>query len=108
MLIDEDTLFRSDGTLRFLRYLKASGHRPAVVEVTFRVQGKPKLTTSFTVVGRDFRPVYVTAVVALAQHIGVGEGDKTLARMLETCDAFLRRYNLRLVPVVYEQVTELG
>ena len=107
MLIEEESLFRSDGTLRFVRYLKASGQRPAVVELTFRVQDMPRLTTSFTVVGRDFRQVYDGAVKALAKHIGVAEGTETWKKMMSTCDAFLMRYRLRLVPVVYEQVTEL-
>jgi len=107
MLIDNKSLFRADGTLRFVRYMKASGQRPAVVELTFRVPGKPKLTTSFTVVGRDFRTVYAAAVTALGKHIEVAEGGPLWRDMLSTCDRFLWRYKLRLVPVVYEQVTEL-
>lgn len=107
MLMEHERIFRKDGTVRFVRYLKASGRRPAVVELTFRVPGKPALTTSYTVVERDFRSVYAKAIGALAEHIGVEEGSATWNDMKCSCDRFLARYKLRLVPVVYEQVVEV-
>lgn len=85
-------LFRRDGTLRFVMYMKAAGRRPAVIAVNFRVPGLQPLTTTFTLAERDFDAVYETAVKALAKHVGVLEEQPLVGDMLATAGAFRRRY----------------
>lgn len=87
-------LVRNDGTLRFVSYMKASGRRPAVVAVSFRMTGAPNLTTTFSLDGRDFGPVYEAAVRALAGHIGVSDNPKIMSSMLATGQSFSTRYGI--------------
>jgi hypothetical protein len=89
-----ETLVRADGTLRHVTYMAPSGKRPEVIAVSFRVPGLPRLTTSFTLVGRDFHAVYEAAVRALAKHVGV-DGDAELVKsMISAGGAFRARYGL--------------
>ena len=94
MPCDQDFLIREDGTLRYVSYMKRSSKRPEVVAVSFRVPGLPSLTTSFTLVNRDFNLVYAAAVRALAQHVGVNNNPALVETMLSTSAAFKRRYGL--------------
>lgn len=87
-------LVRRDGTLRFLSYMKPAGRRPAVVAVSFRPLGLPSLTTTFTLVGREFGEVYEAAVRALAKHVGVANKRRLVMEMLSTRDAFSKRYEI--------------
>lgn len=94
MPCNQSALIRSDGTLRYLSYMKRSGKRPAVVAVSFRVPGLPSLTTSFTLVDRSFEDVYEVAVRSLARHVGVIDDIDLLRDMLLTSNAFKTRYRL--------------
>lgn len=91
---DQGSLIREDGTLRHVSYMKQSGKRPDVVAVSFRVPGLRSLTTSFTLVGRDFDVVYEAAVRALARHVGVNDDAALVEAMLSTNTAFKTRYGL--------------
>jgi len=91
---DKELLIREDGTLRYVSYMKRSGKRPEVVAVSFRVPGLPSLTTSFTLVGREFDVVYEAAVLALARHVGVSDDVELFEAMLSTRSAFKARYGL--------------
>jgi hypothetical protein len=91
---DQHSLFRKDGTLRYVSYMKRSNKRPEVVAVVFRVPGLPSLTTSFTLVDRDFDVVYGAAVRALAQHVGVIDNAELVDTMLSTSVSFKTRYRL--------------
>lgn len=91
---DKGSLIREDGTLRHVSYMKQSGKRPEVVAVSFRVPGLPSLTTSYTLIGRDFNVVYDVAVRALAQHVGVIDDALLVEDMLSTSRAFKTRYGL--------------
>lgn len=91
---DQDSLMREDGTLRYVSYMKRSNKRPEVVAVSFRVPGLPSLTTSFTLVERDFNVVYAAAVRALAEHVGVHGNPALVETMLSTSAAFKIRYGL--------------
>lgn len=99
-------LFRNDGALRYVSYMRQSGARPKVIQVAFRKPGEPPLTTCFTLVDRDFAMVYEAAVSALADHLGIAPGSPLRERMRTTAGDFLRRYGLKTARVRIDVVVD--
>lgn len=90
----KDELFREDGCLKYFSFSKASGLRPDVIAVHFRVPGLQHMATSYSLVDRKFDDVFENAVTAFAKHIGI-DSDKPLVQiMLASKSAFKLRYGL--------------
>lgn len=98
------TLFKPDGTLRFLHYCVASGKRGAVLQISCKVRGLPLLRTALVVDGKDFSAVYERAVRVIAEAFDLGSDEELVGDMLATSQAFLRQSGLHLVEVTYKQV----
>lgn len=101
------TLFKPDGTLRFLHYCVASGKRGAVLQISCKVRGLPLLRTALIVDGKDFSAVYERAVRVLAEAFNRGCDEELIGEMLATSKAFIRQSGLQLVEVTYQQVVPL-
>lgn len=103
-----ERVMSDDGTIRGLVYCAPSGKRGAVLQVSVR-RGKPEgFSTSMIVDGRDFRSVYREIVTTIIGFYGFEQNSELAQRMLQSADAFLKRYGLQLTEIRYEQVSKIS
>ena len=58
--------------------------------------------------GRDFRSVYREMVTTIIGFYGFDQNSELAQRMLQSADAFLKRYGLKLTEIRYEQVSKIS
>lgn len=102
-------LFRPDGTLKGVTFLRASGARPDVLFVVYRrPDDGRRMATSISLHRADFYGAYRRAVRVVADGLGLSGDAALVERMQATVGPFMQAEGLRVARVSYMQVYSAG
>lgn len=101
-------LIKRDGTVLGLTYSHRHATRPPNIHVTVRGAAGGVRETCFSCEGVDFHESYDRAVHRLADWCGIDQNDPIRGHLLETREAFLKRYGLATKTVSYEQIVKVS